>query len=131
MASRAAGEPPLAKRCKCGANIAGLSDYHLNKHYEGRKHQSALNVSQLQPISSFFAPCRATASSIAAAPAALAIHDVSGSSVCLEAVLENDFCSDDDCVREPGDTIYDNSLAIDSPAGTWSPTTTTHEVKDY
>ena len=48
------GEPPPSKRCKCGAVISGLSDYHLKQHLQGQKHRSGLV--QSKPISSFFSP---------------------------------------------------------------------------
>ena len=50
--SRAAGEPPLCKRCKCGTDTDDLSEYHLKKHLEGQRHRSG--VIQSMPISAFF-----------------------------------------------------------------------------
>ena len=41
--SRVAGEPPPCKQCKCGADIDGLSEYHLKKHLEeGRDAENVL-----------------------------------------------------------------------------------------
>ena len=57
MAARATGEPPLCKRCKCGAEIDGLSEYHLRKHMEGKKHRSGIILSKL--ISTYFSAATA------------------------------------------------------------------------
>ena len=108
---RAAGaEPPLLKRCKCGADVSSLSEYHLRKHCQGQKHKSLLSLSQLRPISSYFAP-QATAG-LTSAAVCYNIPGPASASCSSEALLVySSDCDDDDCAREPGDCYYDGVTA--------------------
>ena len=86
-------QPPSSKRCKCGADITGLSTYHINKHCEGRKHQLAMTPCS-RPISTYFHPAPAagtcTTSSTIESPDTCS----SSSNKCTDdsEVVDNGYC---------------------------------------
>ena len=80
--------------------------------YIGRQQQKKFNLSlsQLRPISSYFAP-QATAGSTSAA-VCYNIPGPASASCSSEALLVySSDCDDDDCAREPGDCYYDGVTA--------------------
>ena len=90
------------------ADVSSLSEYHFRKHCQGQKHNSLLSLSQLRPISSYFAP-QATAGSTSAA-VCYNIPGPASASCSSEALLVySSDCDDDDCAREPGDCYYDGA----------------------